>query len=625
LNKASNHNSKMKTIHRSSHRGNCNENKVFLTLWAISVLSSSTTLISYSSAFIQPHTPIQRSTSTIFSTLPDVFDNDREEAILAKKELLVKRRGGNKKDPQNRVKDDEEWKFFDTARVHVTGGDGGNGCVSFRREKGEPMGGPNGGSGGRGGSVYLICDESVNTLAPLRNRVHIRAGKARNGLGKGKHGQKGNDVIMPVPPGTVVRELHTQKMAGELKKHGETMLVARGGRGGRGNAAFKTDRNTAPKLAERAEPGAQRWLSVELRLVADVGFLGKPNAGKSTLLAAASAARPKIANYPFTTIVPNLGVCDISDEGAGLVLCDIPGLIEGAAEGAGMGPAFLRHVQRCKVLLHVVDGSADDPIGDFISINEELEKHDPFLAKKPQVVVLNKADISEVKEMEEEMISELKRKAGHSRVLSISAATTENVKELMGRLKKFVSVQPEADLPPIIEVNLGKASLDQDSDDFEILSDPSYPGQWRVSGDYIEQVAKMTHWEYPEAVARFGRQLDAIGISRELELRGAEDGDLVMVGEYDFEFNSNYSNQYIPQELLEKELMYDDEGNYMGKPDDEEEELPEWRPFSQGGFLDVDSDELEGFMDDDWDLMDEDDFDEDGEFIFSDDEVWTSN
>ena len=227
------------------------------------------------------------------------------------------------------MKDDEEWKFFDTARCHVTGGDGGNGCVSFRREKGEAMGGPNGGSGGRGGSVWLICDESVNTLAPLRNRVHIRASKARNGLGKGKHGQKGRDVIMAVPPGTVIRELHTQKMAGELKEHGEKMLVARGGRGGRGNAAFKTDRNTAPKLAERAEPGAQRWLSVELRLVADVGFLGKPNAGKSTLLAAASAARPKIANYPFTTIVPNLGVCDISDEGAGLVLCDIPGLIEG--------------------------------------------------------------------------------------------------------------------------------------------------------------------------------------------------------------------------------------------------------------------------------------------------------
>jgi GTP-binding protein len=608
------------------------------SLFLCAVLSA--TLISSSVAFTRsslaafPPTTLSQSIelrkTSLLSSIPDVFDNDREEAILAKRELLTKKRNENsssKNAPgQNTVKDDEEWKFFDTARVHVTGGDGGNGCVSFRREKGEPMGGPNGGSGGRGGSVYFICDESVNTLAPLRNRVHIRAGKARNGLGKGKHGQKGQDVIMPVPPGTVVRELHTQKMAGELKKHGETMLVARGGRGGRGNAAFKTDRNTAPKIAERAEPGAQRWLSVELRLVADVGFLGKPNAGKSTLLAAASAARPKIANYPFTTIVPNLGVCDISEEGAGLVLCDIPGLIEGAAGGAGLGPAFLRHVQRCKVLLHVVDGSADDPIGDFITINEELKKHDAFLAEKPQVVVVNKVDISEVKELEDELISELKRKAGHSRVLSISAATTENVKELMGRLKKFVSAQPEADLPPIVEIDLGKAALDYDSDDYEIISDPAYPGQWRVAGKYIEQIAKMTHWEYPEAVARFGRQLEAIGISKDLQMRGAQDGDLVMVDQYDFEFNSYYNNQYIPQELLEKDMMYDDDGNYIkpGKGDDDDE-MPTWRPFNEGGFLDVDTDELEGFMSEDWDFMDDEDFDDDGEFIFSEDEVWTSD
>lgn len=628
----------MNRIRNNCSRVNGIENNVFASLRMLSFCAVlSTTLISCSSAFMQSSSPLSWSQSAVtlqssrprgslFSSLPDVFDSDREDAILAKKELMARRRGVNNKNGPGKpiVKDDEEWKFFDTARVHVTGGDGGNGCVSFRREKCEAMGGPNGGSGGRGGSVYFVCDESVNTLAPLRNRVHIRAGKARNGLGKGKHGQKGRDVVVPVPPGTVIRELHTQKMAGELKEHGEKMKVAIGGRGGRGNAAFKTDRNTAPKLAERAEPGAQRWLSVELQLVADVGFLGKPNAGKSTLLAAASAARPKIANYAFTTIVPNLGVCDISDEGAGLVLCDIPGLIAGAAGGAGLGPAFLRHVQRCKVLLHVVDGSSDDPIGDFITINEELEKHDPFLAKKPQVVVLNKVDISEVKEMEDDLVSELKRKAGHSRVLTISAATTENVKELMGRLKKFVSVQPEADLPPVIEVDLSKAALDQDSDDFEILSDPSYPGQWRVSGDYIEQVAKMTHWEYPEAVARFGRQLDALGISEELELRGAEDGDLVMVNEYDFEFNAHYNNQYIPPELLEKDLEYDEDGNYIAKRK-EEEELPTWRPFSQGGFLDVDSDELEGFKSDDWNFMDEDDFDEDGEFIFSDEEVWTSN
>ncbi|KAL3910232.1 MAG: hypothetical protein SGARI_002225, partial [Bacillariaceae sp.] len=526
---------------------------------------------------------------------------------------------GNGHRRQNTVKDDQEWKFFDTARIHVSGGDGGNGCVSFRREKGEPMGGPNGGSGGRGGSVFLVCDEGLNTLAPLRNRVHVRAVKGRNGLGKGKDGQKGKNVMISVPPGTVIRELHTQKVAGELREDGDTLLVGRGGRGGRGNAAFLTPRNTSPKLAEHGEQGAKRWLSVELRLVADVGFLGKPNAGKSTLLAAASAARPKIANYPFTTIVPNLGVCDISDEGAGLILCDIPGLIEGAAEGAGLGPAFLRHVQRCKVLLHVVDGTSEDPIGDFETINRELKEYDPFLAEKAQVVVLNKLDIPEVKEKEEELIAALKEKAKHSRVLSISAATTANVKELMGRLKKFAMAQPDTDLPPIPEVDLARAGLDFDSDDYEIICDPSYPGQWRISGEYIENIAKMTHWEYPEAVARFGRQLEALGISKELELRGAADGDLVMVDEYDFEFNSRMTNLYIPPELLEREAMMDRKANGEPEPGEDDDEDVPWRPFNQGGFLDVDTDELIGFMDDEeWDLLD-DEFDDEN-FIFDDDD-----
>ena len=276
-----------------------------------------------------------------------------------------------------------------------------------------------------------------------------------------------------------------------------------------------TPRYTAPRLAERGEPGAARWLSVELRLVADVGFLGMPNAGKSTLLAAASNARPKIADYPFTTVVPNLGVCDLGTgdgAAAGLVLCDIPGLIEGAAEGVGMGTSFLRHVQRCKVLLHVVDGTSEDPVGDFRAINKELEAYDEFLANKPQVVVLNKVDVSEVKESEDEILTALREAAGHTRVLPISAATTKNVEELMYRLRKFVTVQPEAELPPPPEITFDKAGLDFDSDAYEIQSDPAYPGQWRILGNYIEQVASMTHWEYPEAVERFGRQLYALYI-----------------------------------------------------------------------------------------------------------------
>lgn len=558
------------------------------------------------------------------------FDANKAQAEEARRQAMDKKRKRLQRTTGSPAqKDDPEWKFFDTARLHVSGGDGGNGCVAFRREKGEPMGGPSGGRGGRGGSIYLVCDDTLNTLAPVRNKVHVRAGQtARNGIGKNKNGPAGKDNVVYVPPGTVVRELHTQKVAGELREHGETLLVARGGRGGRGNAAFKNPNYTAPRIAERGEPGAKRWLALELRLVADVGFLGMPNAGKSTLLSAASAARPKIADYPFTTIVPNLGVCDIGDEGAGLVLCDIPGLIEGAAGGAGMGPAFLRHVQRCKVLLHVVDGTSEDPIGDFITINKELKAYDEFLAKKPQVVVLNKIDVSEVQEKSEELIEKLKEVAGHSRVLSISAATTERVKELMGRLKKFAEAQPDEDLPALPEIDFTKAGLDFDSDDYEIISDPAYPGQWRISGSYIEQVAKMTHWEYPEAVERFGRQLEALGIAAELERRGGVDGDLVMVGEYDFDFAPGLTNPYIPPELLEQDAMYEEDESgerraiLVDEPDSEADRP--WRPFSKGGYMDVDTDELIGFDEDgEWDLLDDDTFDGEN-FEYDDDEVWMS-
>lgn len=311
--------------------------------------------------------------------------------------------------------------------------------------------------------------------------------------------------------------------------------------------------------------------------------------------------------------MPNLGVCDLG-QGAGLVLCDIPGLIKGASEGAGMGGAFLRHVQRCRVLLHVVDGTSPDPIQDFLTINEELKKYDDFLAQKPQVVVLNKIDVPEVDETKEEIISELRRVAGHTRILSISAATTDGVKELMSRLRKFADAQPQPDLPVWPEIDLSKAGLDFDSDDFEIQSDPSYPGQWRVKGEYIEQIAKMTHWEYPEAVERFGRQLEALGISAELTRRGAQDGELIMIDKFDFDFSPGMTNIYIPPELLESDI--------------ENEEVIDddlqWRPFQQGGFLDVDTEEFVGFGEaDDWDLLNDESFEDGAEF--ADDEVWTSS
>ena len=554
------------------------------------------------------------------------FDADTYEAEEAKKKALqasVSTR--RQKNSTKNSKDDPEWQFFDTARMNVSGGNGGNGCVAFRREKGEARGGPSGGRGGNGGSIYLICDDTLNTLAPIRNRVHVRARNGNNGIGKGKDGKKADDIHIRVPPGTLVRDLVSQKLAGELRTHGETLLVARGGRGGRGNAAFMTPRNTGPKLAERGEPGASRWLSVELRLVADVGFLGKPNAGKSTLLKSASAAKPKIADYPFTTIVPNLGVCDIGDEGAGLILCDIPGLIEGAANGSGLGPAFLRHVQRCKVLLHVIDGTSEDPIHDFITINKELKLYDEYLSQKPQVVVINKVDVPAVQEIEEELKSKLQSLAGHTRILTISAATSKNVKELMGRLKKFVAAQPEPDLPPPPEIDFNDGGFESDRDDFEVISDPAYPGQWRVKGGYIEQVAKMTHWEYPEAIERFGRQLIALGIADELQRRGAVDGDLVMVDEYDFEFSPGMTNPYIPTELLERDILLQLEhdgfdaglggsdaprGMLLDKNDDDDDDDDDWMD---------DVEELIGFNEDeDWDMLEE-------EFeMEDDDEIWTS-
>lgn len=249
------------------------------------------------------------------------------------------------------------------------------------------MGGPNGGSGGRGGSVFLRCSEGLNTLAVVRHKVHYRATDGQNGQGKSRTGNAGVDVYVSAPLGTVVRD-QDGTLCGELTHHDQELLVARGGRGGRGNEAFKTNRARAPKFGEKGEPGAERWLSLELKLVADVGFVGVPNAGKSTLLAVSSNAKPKIADYPFTTVIPNLGVCDVlgdDDEGAGLVLADIPGLLEGAHDGVGLGLAFLRHVQRCRVLVHLVSGDSVDPVGDYRAIQQELELFSPKLLEKQQV------------------------------------------------------------------------------------------------------------------------------------------------------------------------------------------------------------------------------------------------
>jgi len=428
---------------------------------------------------------------------------------------------------------DDDWLFFDRARVSVTAGSGGDGCVAFRREKDKPKMGPCGGNGGRGGSIYLECDEGLNTLKP---EVHFKATSGQNGMGKGRHGESGEDRVVRVPPGTVVRDEEAGGLIGELVDHGDKLRVARGGRGGRGNAAFKTARDTTPRLSERGEPGAERWVSLELKLVADVGLVGCPNAGKSTLLAATTRAAPKVADYPFTTVTPNLGVwqADDGDVDATFVIADIPGLLEGAHDGVGLGRAFLRHIERCRLLVHVVDGSSEDPVGDFEAVVTELRLFSPWLAAKPSVVALNKLDIPEVREKQEELLQRLRESAGHNRVLAISAATRDGTGTLMKRLRKLVASAKERGAPPTpTELTV---ELDSEGHEKECTVISEGVSAWRLTGERIEKAAAMTNWDYGEAQDRFQRIMKALGASEQLAAAGAVNGDLIMVGAVDFTY-----------------------------------------------------------------------------------------
>lgn len=288
--------------------------------------------------------------------------------------------------------------FIDRAKIHIKAGDGGNGVVSFRREKFIPKGGPNGGDGGRGGDVIFVADPGLVTLLDFRYRRHLKAGRGRHGEGSDRHGRDGEDVVVPVPVGTILRDADTGEIIADLTEAGQRVVAARGGRGGRGNARFATPTHRAPRRAEPGGAGQERGVEVELRLIADVGLVGVPNAGKSTLLSRVSAARPKIADYPFTTTHPMLGVVRVPD-GRTFVMADIPGLIEGAHAGAGLGHDFLRHISRTRVLIHVLDLSPDrDPLGDLAAVNEELRRYDPILLQRPMLVALNKIDLPEARE-----------------------------------------------------------------------------------------------------------------------------------------------------------------------------------------------------------------------------------
>ncbi len=419
--------------------------------------------------------------------------------------------------------------FYDEARIFVQAGKGGDGVVAFRREKYVPRGGPAGGSGGRGGHVYLRVNPQMNTLSHLHHRTHFRAQNGRHGSGNNKTGASGKDIYIDVPPGTVVRDDETGDLLGDLVEPGQTLLVARGGRGGRGNAAFKSPTNRAPRIAERGEPGEARWLRLELKLLADVGLIGKPNAGKSTLLSVISRARPKIADYPFTTLSPNLGVVELDDQHPPFVVADIPGLIEGAHEGRGLGDQFLRHVERTRLLIHLLDGLSPHPLEDFEAINAELAAYSPALADRPQIVVLTKMDLPEARERWPAVKAEIERQGYPA--MAISAVTGEGVRALLYAVAHALAKLPP---PPAVETPKVYRPLEEDERTFTVEQEPD--GTWIVHGVEVERLVAMTNFNLDEGVARLQRQLAARGVLDALQAAGVRPGDTVRIGEVEFEW-----------------------------------------------------------------------------------------
>ena len=414
--------------------------------------------------------------------------------------------------------------FYDEVKIYVKGGDGGDGAVAFRREKYVPYGGPAGGDGGKGGDVLLTVDTHLNTLYRFSRKRHFKAPRGDHGRGKNQHGAAGDDVRVAVPPGTIVTSADTGDLLGDLTEVGQELIVARGGRGGRGNARFATSTNQAPRMAEHGEPGQERWLKLELRLLADVGVVGVPNAGKSTLLAAVTAARPKIASYPFTTLQPNLGVV-VLDPQTEFVLADIPGLIEGASEGKGLGHEFLRHIQRTRVLIHLLDGLAADPLADFAAINSELAAFGHGLAEKPQLVALNKTDDPSVRKRWPAIEAALKAK-GYP-VMALSALAREGTRELLNRAAQMLAELPEETSKPELPV----FRFEEEDEAFTIEEEED---GWRVRGARVERLAAMTVWNLDEAVRRFQRTLERMGIVEALEEAGVQPGDTVSVGDREF-------------------------------------------------------------------------------------------
>ncbi|EKN7351998.1 GTPase ObgE [Listeria monocytogenes] len=426
--------------------------------------------------------------------------------------------------------------FVDQVKIYVKAGNGGDGMVAFRREKFVPNGGPAGGDGGKGADVVFVVDEGLRTLVDFRFKRIFKADHGEHGMSKSMHGRGAEDLVVKVPQGTIVKDIDTGEIIADLVAHGQRAVIAKAGRGGRGNKRFATPANPAPELSENGEPGQERNVQLELKVLADVGLVGFPSVGKSTLLSVVSAARPKIAAYHFTTIVPNLGMVDAGD-GRSFVMADLPGLIEGASQGVGLGHQFLRHIERTRVIVHVIDMSGSEgrvPYEDYMAINNELEQYNLRLMERPQIIVANKMDMPDA----EENLNEFKTKIAEDiPVFPISAVTKTGLRELLLAIADKLETTPEFPLNEILEQEDEDTVLYKyvaEEPDFEISREPD--GTFVLSGAKIERLFTMTNFERDASISRFARQLRAMGVDEALRKRGAKDGDIVRLLDYEFEF-----------------------------------------------------------------------------------------
>ena len=421
--------------------------------------------------------------------------------------------------------------FTDYVRIHAEAGKGGNGAISFRREKYVAAGGPDGGDGGKGGDVYFKVDKDANTLIEFRYKKKFKAENGQNGEGGHRYGKSGQDLYIPVPIGTVVKDSATDEVLADLSEPEEVALILKGGRGGKGNSHFATSTRQAPRFAQDGEPGEEKDLTLELKLLADVGLIGFPNVGKSTFLSVVTSATPKIANYHFTTIEPNLGVVK-SKYGDSFVIADIPGIIEGASQGVGLGIQFLRHIERTRLLLHFIDVSGTEgrnPVDDYYKVNEELKQYSEKLAKRTQIIVANKIDSMQDSNLYEDL--KKIKKEHNQKIFKISGVTGEGVEELMNYVSKTLKTLPKENLIEIKEKE--KVYTLKDEEDFTITREK---GVFVVKGEKVDSIMRKVNIGDYESLFYLHRKLDEIGLNQALKKQGIKDGDIVKIGDYEMEW-----------------------------------------------------------------------------------------